>query len=104
MMVGMGDLIKQAKQMQEQMAKVKEEMVHTVVEGTAGGGAIVVVMNGEKRIQSIRIKPEVFQHGDVEMMQDLIMTAVNGAMKKIDDHLHQNMSKITGGVSIPGLF
>ena len=94
-------VMQQAKQMQEQMQKRMAEMR---VEANAGGGMVTVVVNGSKQLQSLRIDPEVVSKDDVEMLQDLILAAVNDAHRKVDEQLGQSMSGLLGGLKIPGLF
>jgi nucleoid-associated protein EbfC len=93
-------MMRQAKQMQERLQKQMAEMR---VEATAGGGMVIVVMNGAKQLQSITIDPEVVSKDDVEMLQDLIVAAVNDAHRKVDDQIGQSMSGLMGGLKIPGL-
>ena len=92
-------VMQQAKQMQEQMQKRMAEMR---VEANAGGGMVTVVVNGSKQLQSLRIDPEVVSKEDVEMLQDLILAAVNDAHRKVDEQLGQSMSGLLGGLKIPG--
>ena len=94
-------LMKQAQQMQERMQKQMAEMK---VEATAGGGMVTVVMNGTKQVLSIKIDPEAVSKDDVEMLQDLILAAINDAQRKVDDGLQQQMSGLMGGLKIPGMF
>ncbi len=101
----MGNLMKQAQKMQKDMAKLQEELELKTVEASAGGGAITVIASGKKEIQEITIKAEVVDPDDVEMLQDLIMAAVNEALRKADEMVSSEMSKITGGIGgMPGLF
>ena len=100
---GMGDMLKQAQKMQEDMATLQAELEERTETVTAGGGAIEVTVNGKKEIQSISISPEVVDPDDVEMLQDLVAAAVNEALRKIDEVTNSEMSKITGGLNIPGL-
>jgi DNA-binding YbaB/EbfC family protein len=93
-------MMKQAQQMQARMQKQMEEMR---VEATAGGGMVTVVMNGAKQVQSIKIDPEAVSKEDVEMLQDLILAALNDAHKKVDEGLQQSMGGMMGGLKIPGL-
>jgi DNA-binding YbaB/EbfC family protein len=93
-------MMKQAQQMQERLQK---QMADMRVEATAGGGMVTVVVNGTKQLQSIRIDPEVVSKDDVEMLQDLIVAAVNDAGRKVDEQLGQSMSGLMGGLKIPGL-
>ena len=94
-------LMKQAQQMQE---KLQKEMEATVVEATAGGGMVSVKMNGQKQLLSIQIEPDVFSGGDKDMLQDLIVAAVNEGARKIDEALQGQLGSMTGGLKIPGLF
>ena len=93
-------MMKQAQQMQE---RLKQQMAEMRVEATAGGGMVTVVVNGTKQLQSITIDPEVVSKDDVEMLQDLVVAAVNDAQRKVDEHLQQQMSGLMGGLKIPGL-
>jgi DNA-binding YbaB/EbfC family protein len=93
-------MMKQAAQMQERMQK---EMVDLKVEGNAGGGMVTVVMNGAKQVQSLKIDPEVVSKDDVEMLQDLIVAAINDAHRKADEEMSQKMGGMMGGLKIPGL-
>jgi DNA-binding YbaB/EbfC family protein len=103
-MKNMQQLMKQAQKMQEQMMKAQEELGNRTVEGSAGGGVVTVVANGHKNIQSITIKPEAVDPDDVEMLQDLVLAAVNDALKKADELTAAEMSKYTKGLNLPGLF
>jgi DNA-binding YbaB/EbfC family protein len=94
-------LMKQAQQMQEKLQKQMDAMV---VEATAGGGMVSVKMNGQKQLLSIQIEPEVFSGGDKDMLQDLIVAAVNEGIRKIDEALQGQLGNMTGGLKIPGLF
>ena len=94
-------LMKQAQKMQEQLLKQKEA---TVVEATAGGGMISVKMNGNNQLISIQIDPEVFAGGDREMLQDLIVAAVNEAARKVEETLNSSIGNMMGGLKIPGMF
>jgi DNA-binding YbaB/EbfC family protein len=94
-------LMKQAQQMQE---KLQKQMETTVIEATAGGGMVSVKMNGQKQLLSVQIEPDVFTGGDKDMLQDLIVAAVNEANRKIDEALQGQMGNLTGGLKIPGLF
>ena len=93
-------MMQQAKEMQE---RLQRQMADLRVEATAGGGMVTVVMNGTKQLQSIVIDPEVVSKEDVEMLQDLIVAAVNDANRKVDEQLTQSMSGLMGGLKIPGL-
>lgn len=98
------NVVKQAQMMQERMEAVQAEVEQKTVEASAGGGVITVIANGKKEIESITIKPEAVDPEDVETLQDLIMVAVNDAIKKADELMAEGMSEITGGLNIPGLF
>jgi nucleoid-associated protein EbfC len=102
----MANLMKQAQKMQKDMAKLQEELEQRTVEASAGGGAITVIATGKKEIKEINIKPEVVDPDDVEMLQDLILAAVNEAIRKADEMVNGEMGKITGGLGggMPGLF
>lgn len=100
----MNQMMKQVKKMQEQMLKAQEELGGKTVEGTSGGGVVTVTANGHKKILSIAIQPDAVDPEDVDMLQDLILTAVNDALNKVDELVGQDMSKYTGGMNIPGLF
>ena len=97
-----GNLMKQAEKMQKDMQKVQLELEEKFVEASAGGGAITVVVSGKKDLKEIKIKPEVVDPDDIEMLQDLILAAVNEGLRKADDMVNSEMSKVTGGM--PGLF
>jgi nucleoid-associated protein EbfC len=94
------DLMAQAKQQYEKLQKKMEE---TVVEGSSGGGTVTVKMDGRKQVLSIKIDPEAMKTGDLEMLQDLITAAVNGAVRKVDDAMQSTMGSMLGGMGIPGL-
>jgi DNA-binding YbaB/EbfC family protein len=96
--------MKQAQMMQQKMARLQEEAAQNTAEASAGGGAVTVLVNGKNQIVSLTIKKEAVDPEDVEMLQDLVMTAVNEALTKVQTELADKMSKITGGISIPGLF
>lgn len=100
----MNSVIKQAQKMQEEMERVQGELEDKTVEATAGGGMIEVCANGKKEILSIKIKPEVVDPEDIETLEDLVMVAVNDAIKKADEMMTEGMSAVTGGINIPGLF
>ncbi len=100
----MNSVLKQAQKMQEEMERVQSELEDKTVEASAGGGVIEVVANGKKEIVSIKIKPEAVDPEDVETLEDLVMVAINDAIKKADDMMTEGMSEVTGGINIPGLF
>ncbi|TES93037.1 MAG: YbaB/EbfC family nucleoid-associated protein [Candidatus Cloacimonadota bacterium] len=97
------NLIKQAQEFQKKMKKMQEELEKKVVESTSGGGMITVTANGRQEILSIKIEPEVVNSDDVEMLEDLILAAVNEAKRKSEKLAQEEMKKITGGLNIPGL-
>ncbi|WP_134702238.1 YbaB/EbfC family nucleoid-associated protein [Ammoniphilus sp. YIM 78166] len=103
-MGNMNNMMKQVKKMQEQMMKAQEELKEKTLEGTASGGVVTVIVNGHKEVKEIKIKPEVVDPEDVEMLQDLLLVAINDAMKKVDEINSKEMGKLTGGMNIPGLF
>ncbi|GGJ31357.1 YbaB/EbfC family nucleoid-associated protein [Paenibacillus hunanensis] len=103
-MGNMNQMMKQVKKMQEQMLKAQEELGTKTVEGTSGGGVVSVEVNGHKKVLAINIKPEAVDPDDVEMLQDLVMAAVNDAMTKAEELANKDMGKFTGGMNIPGLF
>jgi hypothetical protein len=98
-----GDIMKQAQKMQEELGKIQEESKKKTVEASAGGGMVVVTVNGAMEIVSIKIEREVVNPDDVEMLQDLIMAAVNEALRRAQQMVSEDMSKITGAINIPGL-
>ncbi len=102
-MKNLGSIMKQAQKIQAQIAKVQEELAQKTVEATAGGGMITVVANGKQEIVSITIEPEVIEAKDIEMLQDLVVAAVNEALRKAQEMASEEMRKITGGLQIPGL-
>ena len=101
---GLAQIMKQAQMMQQKMGKLQEEAAQKTAEVTVGGGAVTVVVNGKNQVLSLSIKKEAVDPEDVEMLQDLVMTAINEALKKVHTELSDEMSKITGGLNIPGLF
>ncbi len=103
-MANLGKLMKQAQQMQAKMAKLQEELAQKEVEASSGGGMVTVKMNGQQEVLSVRVEPEVFTDGDREMLEDLIVAAVNEARRQALDLAKDEMSKITGGLPIPGMF
>lgn len=100
----MNQMMKQAQKMQEQMIKMQEEMENKSFEATAGGGAVRVVISGKREVQEIELKPEVVDPDDIEMLQDLIVAAVNEGLRKLEADNSAQMGQLTGGLSIPGLF
>ncbi|MBY0452486.1 MAG: YbaB/EbfC family nucleoid-associated protein [Bdellovibrionaceae bacterium] len=102
MMGGMAGLMKQANQMQMKMKKMQEELATREFTGTSGGGAVSAKVNGDNKVLALTIDPEVVKSGDAEMLQDMVVSAVNEALKTAKETSSQEMSKITGGMSIPG--
>lgn len=100
---GFGDMMKQVQQMQAKMAAMQEALDKTEIEATSGGGMVKVVTTGKNEIKSITIDPEVVDKEDVEMLQDLIVAAVNQAREKVQEMQAEQMSQITGGLNLPGL-
>ncbi len=101
---GMGNLMKMAKQAQQQITKIQAEMAEKEVEASSGGGMVKAVVNGKQELLGITLDPEVIDPDDVEMLQDLIVAAVNEAMRKAQEMIQAEMAKVTGGMNIPGLF
>jgi hypothetical protein len=99
----MGKMLKQVQKVQEQLAKMQEELAERTVEATAGGGVVRVVANGRQELVTLEIAPELLQEGDVEMLQDLILAAVNEALRQSQQMVAEAMGKITGGLKLPGL-
>ena len=93
-------MMKQAQQMQERLQK---QMAETRVEGASGGGMVSVTINGLKQIQSLKIDPEVVSKDDVEMLQDLIVAAINDAQRKVEDEMNRQVGGMMGGLKIPGM-
>ncbi|MDD3840453.1 MAG: YbaB/EbfC family nucleoid-associated protein [Clostridia bacterium] len=100
----MNNMMKQAQKMQKQMLKMQQELEQKEVEATVGGGVVTVKANGKKEVVSIEIQPEAVDPEDVEMLEDLVIAAVNEALRKADEMVEQQMKKVTGGMNIPGLF
>jgi DNA-binding YbaB/EbfC family protein len=98
------DMMKQVQKMQEEMARVQEETTQEAITISSGGGMVVVTITGGLEIQSISIKPEVVDPDDIEMLEDLILTATNEAIQKAQSLMETRMSALTGGLNIPGLF
>jgi DNA-binding YbaB/EbfC family protein len=102
-MKGMGNMMKQAQQLQSKMTKLQEELAEKTVESSSGGGMVKVTANGRQQILSIQVEKEVVDPDDVEMLQDLVLAAVNDALAKAQEMVSSEMSKLTGGLNIPGL-
>ena len=104
-MGNMAGMMKKVQKLQADMAKLQEELKARTLEASVGGGAVTVVVTGEKQIKSIKIAPTAVDPEDVEMLEDLVAVAVNEALKKVDDMMAQEMGKLTGGMNLPpGMF
>ncbi len=104
-MANMGAMMKKVQKMQNEMKKMQDDLKARTVDVSAGGGAVKIVMNGEKQVQSLTIDPAAVDPEDVEMLQDLISSAFNEATKKVDDMMASEMGKLTSGLGLPpGLF
>lgn len=101
--MNMNNLMKQAQQMQKRMLDIQEELATRTVEATVGGGMVTAIANGQQELVSLSISPEVVDPDDIEMLEDLIVAAVNEARHQAQELMTQEMSKLTGGVKIPGL-
>lgn len=101
---GMGNLMKQAQQMQQKMLKMQEEMAQRTVEASVGGGMVTVTANGKAEILGVKIEPQAVDPDDVEMLEDLVLAGVNEALRKAQEMMADEMNKLTGGMKIPGLF
>lgn len=99
----MGQMMKQAQKLQEDMKQLQEELGEKRVEGTAGGGMVQAVATGKQELVSIEIEKDVVDPEDIEMLQDLVTAAVNEALRKSRDMVTEQMSRLTGGIDIPGL-
>ncbi|MDR3566363.1 MAG: YbaB/EbfC family nucleoid-associated protein [Negativicutes bacterium] len=102
-MGNMGNMMKKVQKLQEDMGKLQEELKGRTLESTAGGGVVKVVINGEKQFLSLKIDPAAVDPEDTEMLEDMVLAAVNEAIKKVDDMMAQEMGKLTGGLKIPGM-
>jgi DNA-binding YbaB/EbfC family protein len=101
---GMGNLFKQAQQMQQKMVRMQEELAQRTVEASVGGGMVSVTVNGRNEVLSLKIEPQVVDPDDIEMLEDLVIAGVNEALRKSQEMISDEMSKLTGGMKIPGLF
>lgn len=101
--LGLGDIVKQAQELQERLSKVQEEASARTVDASAGGGMVKVTVNGKLEIIRLQIEPQVLSGGDVEMIQDLVAAAVNEGIRAAQRMMADEMSKLTGGLKIPGL-
>lgn len=100
----MGNMMKKVQKLQADMAKLQEDLKTRTLDATAGGGAVKITVNGEKQVLSVKIDPAAVDPEDMEMLEDMIMAAVNEAIKKVDDLMAQEMGKLTGGMKLPGMF
>ena len=103
-MAGLGDLMKQAQRLKAEMERLQAEAATKTVEGSAGGGMVTVVANGKGDLLSVKIDPEVARGEDLEMLQDLVVAAANDALRRARELLAQEVSRLTGGLTLPGLF
>lgn len=101
--LGLGNIVKQAQELQERLAKAQEEAAAETVEASAGGGMVSVTVNGRMEVVRLHIEPQVLKDGDVEMIQDLVAAAVNQGIRAVQQRMAERMSKVTGGIKIPGL-
>ena len=102
--MNMNNLMKQAKQMQQQMEELQDSLEEKTLEVTAGGGAVKVIINGKKQLKELVISPDVVDPDDIEMLQDLVIGAVNEAIRQMDELVNGEMSRLTGGMGLPGGF
>jgi len=100
----MSQMIKQAQKMQEDMARVQEELLTKTVDASSGGGVVQVIVSGKMELVELKIKPEAVDPEDVEMLEDLIKAALNEGLRKAQEMANNEMGKLTGGLKIPGLF
>ena len=103
-MRGMNEMVRQAQLMQKKIAKMQEELEKKVIETSSGGGMVKVKVSGQQEIIELIIDPAVVEGGDVEMIQDLVLAAVNDGMKQAKELMESEMGQVTGGLKIPGLF
>ncbi len=103
-MKDLNKILKQAKEMQEKIAAMNEKLSQRTVEASSGGGMVTVTMNGRHEVLKIKIDPEVVDPGDVEMLEDLVLAAVNEARSRVDDMIREEMNALAGGLPLPGLF
>ncbi|MFQ5841737.1 MAG: YbaB/EbfC family nucleoid-associated protein [Thermodesulfobacteriota bacterium] len=101
---GLGGMLKQAQKIQAQLAKIQEEMAQKTIEASSGGGMVSVVVNGKQEVISVKIEREVVNPDDIDMLQDLVLAAVNEGIRKSQEMVTEEMKRLTGGLSIPGLF
>ena len=97
-------MMKQLQQMQQKMLKAQEDLANETVTGTAGGGAVTVQMNGHHELRAVKIDPDAVDPGDIEMLEDMVLTAFNDALEKARDLAQEKLGAVTGGMNIPGMF
>ncbi|MBF0125769.1 MAG: YbaB/EbfC family nucleoid-associated protein [Magnetococcales bacterium] len=102
-MKNIGEIMKQAQAMQSKMAKMQEELAAVVLTGKSGGGMVQVVMNGKQEVSQVTIDPSVVNPDDIEMLEDLVVAAINDAQRKVAETTQESMARLTGGLKIPGL-
>ena len=96
-------MLRQAKELQEKLVKAQEELSNLTVEGSSGGGAVKVIISGEQKVQSVKISPEAIESGDIDLLEDLVMAAMNDALEKSKELAQERLGSLTGGLKIPGL-
>ncbi len=101
---GLGNIMKQAQQMQQRIARVQQELEGREVEATSGGGMVTALVNGKMQLVSLKIEKDVVDPEDIEMLQDLVSAAVNEALKQSQEMMQEEMGKVTGGMNLPGMF
>jgi hypothetical protein len=101
-MGGMGDILKQAQKMQQRLLEIQQELKQRVVEGSAGGGMVRVAVNGEQQVLSVKVDPQAASPEDVELLEDMVLAAVNQALEKARQMAQEEMAKVTGGLQLPG--
>lgn len=99
----LGDIMKQAQELQQRLGQIQEQAAARTVEATAGGGMVTAVVTGRLEVVSLRIDPEVLKSGDIEMVQDLVIAAVNQGIRSAQEMMAEEMKKVTGGLKIPGM-
>lgn len=102
-MMNLGSLLKQAQKLQSQVSQIQEELSERRIEASAGGGMVVAIVNGRQELISLRIDPQVVDPADIEMLEDLVVAAVSDAMGRASEMAAEEMKKLTGGVSLPGI-
>ncbi len=103
-LANLGQMIKQAQQMQKRVTELQEQLANESVAGTAGGGLVTVTMNGHFHVTSVKIDPEVVKPDEIPLLEDLLLVAYNDAQRRVQELVRDKMGEITGGIQIPGLF